>query len=244
MSNTSSLIQTQNLIKAYGLNVVLRKIDLSVSRGEFVALLGPNGGGKSTLLRLLAALGKPTAGKITIGGWTLPAEAPAVHAQIGMVGHKPLLYENLNARENLRFFARLHNLPPAETDTRIAQLLERVGLAKRTHDLVRTFSRGMQQRLSIARALLHNPDVLLFDEPHTGLDQDASLVLDDLLTSAHASGHTVIMTTHDLERAARLSSRVLILSRGSLVYDQPASAQDAAALAAHYADLTGIATTR
>jgi len=236
------IIETRALGKAYGLLPALRKLDVAVAKGEFVALLGPNGSGKSTLLRLLAGLSKPTAGTIRIGGWELPREADAVRAQIGLVSHKPLLYDNLTARENLRFFARLYNL--RDPDPRIDDLLGRVGLAKRGDDRVRGFSRGMQQRLSIARALLHDPHVLLMDEPYTGLDQDASAVLDTLLLDAQRDGHTILMSTHDLERAARLTSRILILSRGILGYDAPAAGLDGVSLAARYADVTGMATAR
>lgn len=221
---------------------MLRKLDLAIARGEFVALLGPNGSGKSTLIRLLAGLSKPTGGTIHIGGWELPREALAVRAQIGLVSHKPLLYENLTARENLQFFARLYDLH--DMTGRINTLLERVGLAKRGHDLVRTYSRGMQQRLSIARALLHHPSVLLLDEPYTGLDQDASAILDGLLQEAQRDGHTILMATHQLDRAARLTSRVIILSRGAIGYDAPASAQDASELAATYTRVTSMASAR
>ncbi len=240
----NSLIETRALVKAFGLLPVLRKLDLDISRGEFVALLGPNGSGKSTLLRLLAALSKPTAGDIHIGGWKLPEEAAAVRAQIGMVSHKVLLYENLSARENLRFFARLYHLPAAQADERITALLEQVGLARRAHDLVRTFSRGMQQRLSIARALLHNPDILLLDEPYTGLDVDASSVLDTLLTDAHAAGRTILMSTHELGRAAELASRVIILSRGVIGYDAPTADLDGLRLSAIYTETTSMASAR
>ncbi len=231
----NALIEIEGLVKAYGLLPVLRKLDLSIERGEFVALLGPNGSGKSTLLRLLCGLSKPTSGVIRVGGWELPREAAAVRSQIGLVSHKALLYENLTARENLRFFARLYNLK--QPDARINDLLARVGLARRADDLVRTYSRGMQQRLSIARALIHTPDVLLFDEPYTGLDQDASSVLDGLVTEAHQAGHTLIMTTHDLDRAARLASRVIILSRGVIGLDAPAG--EINSITARYAEVTG-----
>jgi heme exporter protein A len=214
-----TLIETHALSKAYGWQPVLRKLEFTIERGEFVALLGANGSGKSTLLRIIAGLSKPTAGTISVGGWELPREAAAVRAQIGLVSHKPLLYENLTARENLLFFCRLYNLDDHEG--RIARGLERVGLTKRGGDLVRAYSRGMQQRLSIARALLHEPDVLLMDEPHTGLDQDANATLDRLLSEAHAEGHTIVMTSHELERASRLASRAVILSRGQIVYDAP-----------------------
>ena len=238
------MIETRNLVKAYGLLPALRKLNLTIARGEFVALLGPNGSGKSTLLRLLCGLGKPTAGAIFVGGWELPGEAAAVRAQIGLVSHKALLYENLTARENLRFFAALYNLPSSTRDARIQTMLDRVGLARRAHDVVRTYSRGMLQRLSIARALLHDPHVLLMDEPYTGLDQDASLTLDALVVEAQNEGHTIVMATHDLERAARLAGRVVILARGEVVHDSPAAGLDALSLSAIYTDVTGMATAR
>jgi heme ABC exporter ATP-binding subunit CcmA len=240
----SSLIETQALVKAYGIVPVLRQVNFTVARGEFVALLGPNGSGKSTLLRMLSGLSKPTAGIIRIGGWELPHEAYAVRAQIGMVSHKPLLYENLSAMENLQFFARLYNLPAATLESRIKEMLVQVGLGKRGHDLVRTFSRGMQQRLSIARALLHNPDILMLDEPYTGLDQDASAILDGLLQTAYSGGRTILMSTHDLGRAAALAGRAVILSRGTIAYDQPTTGLDALKLAAIYAETTSMVSAK
>ena len=239
--SSKALVETQGLVKAFDLLVVLRKLDLQIERGEFVALLGPNGSGKSTLLRLLAGLSRPTGGMIRIGGWEIPGEAAAVRSQIGMVSHKTLLYENLTAQENLLFVARLYNLDKATRDARINDLLAQVGLAKRADSLVRTFSRGMQQRLSIARALLHDPDVLLLDEPYTGLDQDAGITLDNLLNDAHSGQRTIIMTTHQIERAARLASRVVILNRGSIGYDAPADALAPHDLAAEYAQVTSMA---
>ncbi len=238
------LIETQGLVKAYGILPVLRQLNLGIGRGEFVALLGPNGSGKSTLLRLLSGLSKATSGLIRIGGWQLPDEAAAVRAQIGMVSHKPLLYENLSARENLQFFARLYNLPKNATENCITDLLAQVGLSKRGHDMVRIFSRGMQQRLSIARALLHNPDILLLDEPYTGLDQDASAILDSLLQSAYSGGRTILMSTHDLGRAATLAGRIVILSRGTVAYDQPAAGLDALKLSAIYTEVTSMVTAK
>jgi len=244
LSTSHDLIETHALVKAYGIAPVLRQVDLGIPRGEFVALLGPNGSGKSILLRLLSGLSKPTAGVIRVGGWELPAEAHAVRAQIGLVSHKPLLYENLNARENLRFFARLYNLPRASVEGRIDALLAQVGLAKRGHDRVRAYSRGMQQRLSIARALLHNPDILLLDEPYTGLDQDASAILDSLLRAAHADGRTIVMSTHDLGRAATLAGRAIILSRGTVAADRPTAELDPLQLAALYTAVTSMVTSK
>lgn len=246
MSDSSSrpIIETRALLKTYGLLPALRGIDLQIPRGQFAALLGPNGSGKSTLLRLLAGLSRPDAGGIFVGGWELPREGIAVRGQIGMVSHKSLLYENLTAAENLRFFARLYNLNNDEIDARIDAMLQRVGLEKRAYDLVRTFSRGMQQRLSIARALLHDPAVLLFDEPYTGLDQTAAETLDDLLIAAHDGQRTIVMATHQLERAARLADRVIILNRGRVGFDAPSAGMDLIALTAHYAETTGMVTAR
>ncbi len=231
------IIEVRGLIKTFGVMPVLRRLDLCVAHGEFLAVLGPNGSGKSTLLRLLAGLSKPNGGTIRIGGWELPREAASVRAQIGLVSHEPLLYEALTARENMQFFARLYGLPT--NSPRLMQLIEQVGLARRADHKVRTFSRGMQQRLSIARALVHNPDILLMDEPYTGLDQDASLTLDDILKSAHDAGHTIFMITHQFDRASALADRIVILSRGQIVYDTPNFGQIAQAeLVTQYASVT------
>ncbi len=218
------IIEIADLVKTFGLLPVLKQINLTVERGEFVALLGPNGSGKSTLLRLLAGLSRPTAGIIRVGGWQLPQEASAVRHHIGLVSHKAHLYENLTAYENLKFFAKLYRIDDPEA--RIWQLLEQVGLKRRAYDIVRTFSRGMLQRLSIGRALLHRPDVLLFDEPYTGLDQAAAQILDQLLLDALDGTHTIIMTTHELDRAARLAGRAVILTRGRVGLDAPMAEVD------------------
>jgi heme exporter protein A len=238
------IIQIRALVKHYGYLPVLRRIDLDVPRGQFLALLGPNGSGKSTLLRLLPGLTKPTSGEIVIGGWRIPQEAAAVRQQIGMVSHKSLLYDNLSARENLAFFGTLYGLKGEALEARILYILERVGLKKRADSLARTFSRGMSQRLSIARALLPDPHVLLFDEPYTGLDQDASAVLDELLREAHGEGHTIIMTTHDLPRAALVAERAVILSKGQIGYDGSLLDTDPQQLPAIFTRVTGTSSTR
>jgi len=244
MTSNDAIVQIKSLVKTYGLLPVLRKLDLDINRGEFVALLGPNGSGKSTLLALMSGLTRPNAGRILVGGWEMPKESVAVRAQIGMVSHKSLLYHNLTARENLLFFARLYDLPPKTMRGRIDALLVQVGLEKRGDDLVRTYSRGMQQRLSIARALLHDPYILLFDEPYTGLDQNAANTLDGLLLDARQGTQTIIMATHQLERAGRLADRVVILSRGKVGYDAPTEGMDTLGLASTYAEITGMATAR
>ncbi|MCS6834836.1 MAG: heme ABC exporter ATP-binding protein CcmA [Anaerolineae bacterium] len=238
------IIAIEDLSKSYGYLPVLRKLNLSIARGQFLALLGPNGSGKSTLLRLIPGLTKPSSGTIQVGGWHIPQEAAAVRHQIGLVSHKSLLYDNLTARENLAFFGQLYGLRGAALDARVDHLLERVGLKKRADSLARTFSRGMSQRLSIARALLHDPHVLLFDEPHTGLDQDASAVLDELLRASHGEGHTIIMTTHDLPRAALLAERAIILSRGQIAYDAPTDPAHPQDLVAAFQRVTGETSAR
>lgn len=242
MSDSSAIIEIEGLTKIYGLLPVLKSLNLSIARGEFVALLGPNGSGKSTLLRLMSGLSKPTTGVIRIGGWEMPAEGMAVRSQIGMVSHKALLYENLTAYENLNFFAKLYNMNADQREERIKVLLRQVGLHKRAGSLVRTFSRGMQQRLSIARALIHEPDVLFFDEPYTGLDQDAGDMLDELLS--HTQNRTIIMTTHQLGRVPTLANRAVILSRGKVAYDSLIVGMSAPELSTIYTESTGVASTR
>jgi len=206
------MITVQKLVKRFGLKTVLRGVDFQVQPGEFVALLGPNGAGKTTFLRILASLSRPSLGDINIAGYKLPQQAAQVRARLGVVSHLPLLYGELTAEENLRFYARMYNVMSSES--RITEVLEMVGLNNRRRDLVRTFSRGMQQRLAIGRAVIHDPEVMLFDEPYTGLDQDASSMLDEVLRSVAAKGRTVVMTSHDLARAEDLATRFDILSRG------------------------------
>lgn len=206
------MIQVTKLVKRFGLKNVLRGLDFNVQAGEFVALLGPNGAGKTTFLRILASLSRPSLGQVSVAGYKLPAQAAAVRRRLGVVSHLPLLYGDLTAEENLRFYGRMYDLENLEA--RIDDVLNMVGLLPRRRDLVRTFSRGMQQRLAIGRAVLHDPDVMLFDEPYTGLDQDASEMLDDVLKTVAAAGRTVVMTSHDLARAEDLATRFDVLSRG------------------------------
>jgi heme exporter protein A len=210
-----TMITVKKLVKRFGLKTVLRGLDFEVQPGEFVALLGPNGAGKTTFLRILASLSRPSLGEVKVAGFRLPNEAAAVRARLGVVSHLPLLYGDLSAEENLRFYGRLYGI--MDLEPRITEVLEMVGLDHRRRDLVRTFSRGMQQRLAIGRAVLHDPDVMLFDEPYTGLDQDASSMLDEVLQTVAAEGRTVVMTSHDLARAEDLATRFDILSRGVIV---------------------------
>jgi heme exporter protein A len=206
------MILVKKLVKRFGLKIILRGLDFSAESGEFVALLGPNGAGKTTFLRILATLSRPSMGRVKVAGHHLPHEAAQVRAKLGVVSHQPLLYPDLTAEENLRFYAQMYGI--TNYQSRITEVLEMVGLENRRKDLVRTFSRGMQQRLAIGRAVIHDPEVMLFDEPYTGLDQDASEMLDEVLRSVAAEGRTVVMTSHDLARAEDLATRFDILSRG------------------------------
>lgn len=209
-----TMISVTKLTKRFGLKTILRNLDFQVARGEFVALLGPNGAGKTTFLRILSSLSKPSYGTVKVAGHSLPNESAKVRAKLGVVSHLPLLYPDLTAEENLQFYARMYGL--THYASRITDVLQLIGLEPRRKDLVRTFSRGMQQRLSIGRAILHQPEIILFDEPYTGLDQDASSMLDDLLRSIASHGRTVVMTSHDLIRAESLATRFDVLSRGMI----------------------------
>ncbi len=211
------MIQINGLVKQYGFNPVLRGVNLHVPAGAFVTLVGSNGAGKSTLMRIVATLLKPTAGEVKIGGWAMPRFSNKVRQHIGLVSHQTMLYGDLTAAENLLFFAKLYQLDNSEQ--RVAEALKRVGLAARQRDAVRTFSRGMMQRLTIARATLHEPDVLLLDEPYTGLDQDASALLDGLLQRESQNGRTILMITHDLVHGLNLCDRIAILNRGKIVQE-------------------------
>ena len=208
------MITVKKLVKRFGLKTVLKGMDFTVEQGEFVALIGPNGAGKSTFLRILSSLTRPSMGMVSVAGYELPKQAAEVRQRLGVVSHLPLLYVDLTAAENLKFYGKMYNIP--NIDERINEVLEMVGLTKRRDDLVRTYSRGMQQRLAIGRAVIHDPDVILFDEPYTGLDQDASAMLDGVLRTVAAKGRTVVMTSHDLARTEDLATRFDVLTRGKI----------------------------
>jgi heme exporter protein A len=230
------MIEVRRLVKNFGLKVVLRGLEFHAEPGEFVALLGPNGAGKTTFLRILASLSRPTLGEVRLAGFQLPSQAAAVRRILGVVSHQPLLYGDLTAEENLRFYGRMYGV--SRLEGRIAEVLEMVGLSARRRDLVRQFSRGMQQRLAIGRAILHDPEIMLFDEPHTGLDQEAAAMLDGVLREVAAKGRTVVMTSHDLARASELATRIDILSNGVIARTVTRQELDPAALPALYRAVT------
>jgi heme exporter protein A len=214
MSSTHA-IQVEGLTRRFGLKTILNNLDFAVDSGEFVAIIGPNGAGKTTLLRILSSLSRPASGEVMIAGYCLPRQAVNARRVLGFVSHQTLLYGDLTAEQNLQFYGRMFGV--CDLERHIDKVLEIVGLVKRRGDLVRTYSRGMQQRLSIGRAILHDPQVILFDEPHTGLDRAACQVLDQVLQEVAALGRTVVMTSHDLARVAELASRFDVLWRGKIV---------------------------
>ena len=207
-------VSIDNVWKFFGDYPALREVTFDVEAGACLALLGRNGAGKTTLLRILAGLSKTARGSVKILGGD--ARASQTRRQIGILGHGIGVYEELSAQENLRLFARLYSMPnPVQVAD---EWLERTGLDRVRDGLVREFSRGMRQRLAVARAFLHGPSLMLLDEPFTALDDRAIKVLQDLLAAARARGCTIIMSTHQLREALELSSDVALINRGRLAY--------------------------
>lgn len=218
----TAAVELRALGRDYGERPALTGVSVRLEAGETLAVLGSNGAGKSTLLRVLATLLRPHAGSVQVLGAALPAEAWRVRGRIGYLGHEPLLYRDLSGRENLLFHARLHGVAPARVD----EVLAGVGLSARAHDPVRQLSRGTVQRLAVARAVLHEPELLLLDEPRAGLDPAASERLEPLV--GRASGRTRVLVTHDVEGALAESHAVLGLRRGRVALAAPAGRLDPA----------------
>jgi heme exporter protein A len=210
-------IVASGVTKRFGHVKALRGVDLAVQPGEFLTLFGPNGAGKTTLLRILAGLTRPSGGGVTLGGQPLLADLSALRRRLGYVSHHTMLYDALSARENLMFVGRLHQV--GQLRTRVDQLLRSMGLEGRADDPVGTLSRGNQQRVAVARALLHDPELILLDEPFSGLDQQAARVLRTLLATVRKRGHTVVLVTHDIARGLELADRAVIIHRGRVVHD-------------------------
>ena len=218
MASPSSRLVVSGVGKDFGYHRVLRDVSFQVEEGEYVALMGPNGAGKTTLLRLLAGLARPTAGSITVAGVDLNQAGPGLRRRIGFVSHDALLYPELTGRENLAFHARLFGV--ADVETSIAALDAILDLAPILDRPAGLLSRGNRQRLTLARALLHAPRILLLDEPYTGLDEDASTRLTGILQSLVASGRTVILTTHDRGLLEAGPRRVVRIEDGVLCEDR------------------------
>ncbi len=225
------VVEARGLAKRYGPLAALDGIDLTVPAGQAVVLLGPNGAGKSTLLRLLATLTRPSGGRLRLfGEEVLSSDAGRLRSRIGFLSHQTFLYEHLTGRENLLFYARLYGLSDPERAARAA--LGAARLSDRQDDRVGAYSRGMQQRLAIARSLLHGPEMILLDEPFTGLDRESSARLEERLRQLRATGRTCVMATHDLDQGLRAADRVLVLRGGRLEFDAPARGLDSARLEA------------
>lgn len=226
------MISIQGLQKRFGHIWVLRDITLEIGAGQFVSVFGPNGAGKSTLLRILATLSAPSGGHVTLGGYDLQRNAAHVRRLIGYVAHQPMLYADLSAAENLNFYARLYDVP--QPRARVNHLLRTVSLERRRDDRVRTFSRGMAQRLTIARALLADPPILLLDEPDDGLDPEAA----EQLPAYFDGARTVIMISHNLSRGLALADRIVLLAHGRIAWDAAAKDLTLGELEEQYRQLT------
>jgi heme ABC exporter ATP-binding subunit CcmA len=224
-------IVAEGLRRDFGGAPVLAGLDLTVDAGEVVVLLGANGAGKTTLLRVLATLLRPSGGSLRIFGEDASRRPPAARRRLGHVGHESACYPDLTGQENLQFYAELHGVP--DPAGRIADLLRWAGLEGAARRPVRVYSRGMAQRLALARALLHGPELLLLDEPFSGLDPAGTTRLQTLLAELRLSGHAIVLSTHDIERVAPVATRVAILHRGRIAWMQDGAA-DAVVLAAAY----------
>lgn len=217
-------VHAQAISKRFGNRAILRSLNLTITGAQRVVLFGPNGAGKTTLLRILSTLSRPTAGRLELNGLDTAAHAQAARSGVGVVGHQTFLYDDLTASENLQFYGRMYDVP--DLRSRIDEVLFMVGLIARRDDRVRTFSRGMQQRLAIARAILHSPSLLLFDEPDTGLDREGMALLERVLAFQVAANGSAILTTHDLRFGLDVADRVLLMEDGRLTLDVPAAAVD------------------
>jgi heme exporter protein A len=218
-------VEARAVEKWYGPLPAVRGVSFALAAGEFLALFGPNGAGKSTLLRCLAGLARPTRGEVRIAGEAVTGGDGAWRRGIGVLSHQTYLYAGLSAAENLEFYGRLYGLDRLRE--RVGEALEGVGLWERRGDRVRGFSRGMQQRLALARTLLHDPRVVLLDEPYTGLDPHAAAMLNGVLERLRDGARTVVLVTHNLSQGLELASRVAIQVGGRWISDEPRAAVDA-----------------
>src|SRR2546430_6374484 len=216
--NTPTLaVESEDIRKTFGHFTALGGITLNVKRGEFLAVFGRNGAGKTTFLKIAATLVRHTHGKLRVEGIDIREEPEKARRHIGFLSLNTYLYRDLSPVENLRFFSRLYGIPDSEE--RIMALLDRVGLRRRAADPVRAFSRGLHQRLGIARVMLHDPSVIMLDEPYTGLDANAVEILNQILDQAAAAGKTIILTSHDLEQGLRAATRAVVIDRGKIVFE-------------------------
>lgn len=220
----TAIVGAEGLTKRFGPLLALDGVDLQVHPGESVALFGPNGAGKTTLVRILCMSLRPTSGRVLIAGLDPRKDDLEIRSRIGLISHQSFLYDDLTARQNLEFFSRLHGVP--DPVARSEELLTRFELAHRADDAIGTFSRGMQQRVSLARSLVHDPSIVFLDEPFTGLDPYAAEMLRRTLEVLRDQQRTLVLVTHDLRQGLELSDRWLLLSRGRIVHRGESSQTD------------------
>lgn len=233
---TAAAITVDGVSKVFGQRRAVDNLTFEVPEGAFLSIFGPNGAGKTTLLRMLATLDRPTQGSIHIAGFDCAQQADEARAHIGMISHNSMLYGDLSAEENLMILAKLYGI--ADARSRVRYLLEAVELSHRRLDTVRTFSRGMTQRLAIARALLHDPQVVLLDEPYSGLDPHAVEIFDTLLAHVR-EGRTFAMVSHDLTRGFSACTHALVMARGRKVLFEQADQIEYAAFEQLYRETVG-----
>lgn len=236
-SGSGPLLEARGLVKRYGHFPALRGLDLDLHSGELLTVFGPNGAGKTTLLRLLATATQPTEGELSFRGRSIARDPVALRRVLGYVSHESLLYHALSPRENLMFAGRLHGLDRLRE--RVDEVLAQVELSDRADSPVRELSRGLRQRASVARALLPDPELVLLDEPFTGLDRQAARVLRERLETLRERGRTVVLVTHDLGLGLELADRLIVLQRGRLILERSPDGLDAAAFEALYLESLG-----
>jgi heme exporter protein A len=229
---TTPAIRAEGLTRQFGAIRALRGIDLTVDRGETVALFGPNGAGKTTLIRILTLGLRPSAGHFRIEGFDPREGSLELRARIGVISHHTFLYDDLTAAQNIAFWSALYGVD--SSNSRVMHILEEVGLENRAEDAAGTFSRGMQQRLALARSLVHDPPVVFLDEPFTGLDPHAARMLRDILGRLREEGRTVLLVTHDLTRGLELSDRWCVLYRGRIADTGASAGEDPARFETRY----------
>ena len=226
-SNTPAVrrsIETKGLTKSFGSQKALRDISLTIREGERLVVFGPNGAGKTTLIKILATLQRPSGGNARINGIDVKSNPAKIRQCVGIVSHQTFLYNDLTVYENLKFYGKMYDVPDLEE--RIHTVTDYVQLESRLHDRTGTLSRGLQQRASIARAIIHNPAVMLLDEPEVGLDAQAIDLMRQFLDTFTTGGGTAVITTHNLERGLDLSNQAVILNRGKIVYQERLSGTD------------------
>ena len=233
----SYAIVIKALSKTFGTQMALRQLDLTVSWGDFLVIFGPNGAGKTTLVKILSTITSPTSGQVSIAGFDLKADYSSIRRNIGVVSHQPLLYQDLSVIENLRFHGRMFSV--ASLENRIKEVADLVGIQSILDRKTNILSHGTQKRVSIARAILHDPPIMLLDEPETGLDQEAVSVLSNAINQSERGQRTVLMVTHSLERGWALGDRIAILARGNIVYENTTTSLDQSALIETYNNLMG-----